>query len=71
MKKYIKPVTEIEKGWVMDGPILAGTQTPSGGTLDKREGLPIYGGSLRDPSFGTSGSFSRFSTWEEDINPDE
>ena len=70
MKQYLKPVTEIERGWMPDGPILAGTNGPSG-TLDKREGLPIFGGTLHDPSFGSSASFSKYATWKEDDETEE
>lgn len=65
MKIYQKPTTEIDI--VPQWEHFMGSLEPAGDRPGGfHDGLPIMGGSLRDPSFGSSATFSRYSVWMED-----
>ena len=56
MKIYQKPITDIDITPEWEEHFMAGSMLgPTGGRPDAFGGLPITGGSLRDPSFSNSG----------------
>ncbi len=72
MKIYQKPITDIDIVPQWEGHFMAsGLEKPTGDKLGGFGGLPIWGGTLKDPSFGNSTTFSRYSVWMEDEEIDE
>lgn len=69
MKHYQKPETMIEMTPQCEEVFMA-SDPLSGDKQSFRDGLPIMGGALVDPSFNASSSFSRYSLWDEDAEED-
>ena len=66
MKIYQKPTTDIDIVPQWEGHFMGASMDLLGGRPNVYDGLPIWGGSLRDPSFSNSSTFSRYSVWMED-----
>lgn len=66
MKIYQKPATDIDimPQWEQHFMMSDQLYGDKPGSMDG--GLPIFGGSLRDPSFGNTSTFSRYSVWMDD-----
>ena len=67
MKLYQKPETMIEMTPQCEEVFMASTLGDKQGF---RDGLPITGGALVDPSFNAHSGFSRYSLWDEDAEED-
>lgn len=66
MKIYQKPTTDIDIVPQWEDSFMGASLDALGERPNIYDGLPILGGSLRDPSFGNSSTFSRYSVWMED-----
>ncbi len=64
MKKYIKPITEIEEQVFLEECILAGsTYGASDHDMQRFEGVPVMGSAVSDPIFN-SNNFTSEGAWE-------
>jgi hypothetical protein len=66
MKIYQKPTTDIDVAPQWEGNFMYASLDPLGDRPNVHDGLPIFGGTLRDPSFSNTSTFSRYSVWMED-----
>lgn len=65
MRKYIKPITEIEDQVYLEQGILAGSD-PFGASdkdMQRFEGVPVLGSTMGDPVFN-SNNFTSEGAWE-------